>query len=247
MKSWHLITIALCTYILALIATAPATLVDAGLQRASDGKLRLTEAQGTLWSGSGLIEIRDASGRIGLAKLLAWQFRPGSALRARLGYQVEFGQESIPFPVTIFWSRIEFKQADIRLPAAALSIGIPKLAALDLTGDVNLHVTSLSLGRYSVLGNATLQWLTAGSALSPVSPLGNYELRLSGIGHEVHATLHTLQGPLQLDGQGSWASGQNPVFLATAYTPPEFQQQLGPFLRLIAVERAAGRFELQFK
>lgn len=247
MNRWTLIAAGLGAYTLALLVTAPATLLDVGLRLASDGKMRLVEAKGTLWSGSGLIEIHDQGRYTGVAKSMTWRLRKDAALRARFTYEVKFDLENPPFPVTLFWSRIELKNADISLPAAALGIGLAKLGPLGLTGDVNLHIDSLSLGRITTLGSATLQWLMAGSALAPISPLGNYELRLNANGATVQASLHTLQGPLQLDGQGSWSSGRQPVFFATAYTSPELQQRLAPFLRLIAVERDAGRFELQIK
>ena len=234
-------------YALALIATAPATLIDARLQRASDGRLRLAEAHGTLWSGTGQLEIRDARGRSGVAKALAWRLRPGALLRARLVYEIELDQGSRPFPVTIFGSRIELADAHINLPATALGYLVPKLAPLGLTGEVNLQISNLSIGRSATQGSATLQWRNAGSALSPVSPLGEYELRLAGDGPAVRVTLATLQGPLQLDGQGSWGNGRQSVFLATAQMPPQFQQRLAPFLRLIAVERGDGSFELRLK
>ncbi len=48
MKRWSLVAIGLVAYALGVITTAPATLIDAGLQRISHGKLRLVEAQGTL-------------------------------------------------------------------------------------------------------------------------------------------------------------------------------------------------------
>ena len=96
-------------------------------------------------------------------------------------------------------------------------------------------------------GNVTLQWRDAGSVLTPISPLGDYELNLDAEGAAVHVLLRTIQGPLQLDGKGSWANGDNPDFLAIARVPPQHQQQLGPLLRLIAVERSAGSFELQLK
>lgn len=247
MNHWVLFAIGLGAYTLVLIATAPASLVDAGLRRASDGRLRLFEAQGTLWSGSGTLEIRDLDGHSGVAKGLAWRHRMDALLRAQITYDVKFDLGTAPFPVTLSWSGIELMNADLNLPARALGMGIPKLATLGLTGDMNLHIARLSLGRSTTLGSVTLQWLVAGSALSPISPLGDYELRLNGNGATVQATLHTLKGPLQLEGQGSWTSGRNPVFLATAYAPPELQPRLAPFLRLIAVERAAGRFELQLK
>jgi general secretion pathway protein N len=245
MKRWQLIAIGLIIYTVAVIATAPATLIDARLQHASHGRLRLAEAHGTLWSGSGQIEVRDSAGRIGVAKDLAWRFLPESLLRGRLVCEVGLDQSANRFPVTVSLSRIEVANADVSLPATVLGLGLPKLAPLGLTGDVLLHVASLTIERKEMQGNATLLWRDAGSVLTPISPLGDYELRLDGEGATVHAYLRTIQGPLRLEGKGSWANGNNPVFLATAQVAAEHQQQLAPLLRLIAVERGEGNFELR--
>jgi general secretion pathway protein N len=245
MKRRHLIAIGLFVYAVAAIATAPARLVDSGLQRASNGRLRLVEAQGTLWSGSGQIEIRDTGGRTGVAKSLAWRVVPESLLRGRLVCEVQLDQSTKRFPVTISLSRIELANADISLPAAVLGLGVPKLAPLGLTGDVLIHVASLSIARNEMEGNATLQWRAAGSTLTPVSPLGDYEIRLDGEGMMLHAFLRTISGPLRLDGKGSWTHGDSPAFLAMARVLPQHQQQLAPLLRQIAVERGEGSFELQ--
>ncbi len=247
MKRWGLLAIGLGAYALALVIIAPATLIDAGLKRASDGRLRLAEAQGTLWSGSGQIEIRDAGGREGIAKSLAWRISPLSLLRGHLVCEVGLEQATKRFPMTVSLSRIELANAAISLPAAALGLAVPQLAPLELTGEVQLQVSSLSITRDATRGSATLQWRAAGSALSPVSPLGDYELRIKGEGPAVHATLNTLQGPLRLDGKGSWTHGGSPAFLAVARVPPQHQQQLAPLLRLIAVERGDGSFELTLK
>jgi general secretion pathway protein N len=237
--------VGLGAYALALIATAPATLVDAGLQRASEGRLRLAEARGTLWSGSGQFEIRDKAGRSGVTKSVAWRVVPESLLRGHLVCEVGLEQAEKQVPVTLSLSRVELANADINLPAAVLGLGVPKLAPLGLTGDVVIHVATLSIARDAIIGNATLQWRAAGSALSPVSPLGDYEVRLDGEGTTVHAFLRTIEGPLLLDGKGSWAHGGSPAFLAMARVPARHQQQLAPLLRLIAVERGAGNFELR--
>lgn len=234
-------------YALALVATAPATLVDGRLHAASGGRLRLADAHGTLWSGTGQLEIRDARGRRGLGEPVAWRFAPAALLRARFAYEVALASAARPFPVTIFWSRIELADADISLPAAALGHLVPKLATLGLTGELALHVPRLSLGRGATRGSATMQWRGAGSALSPVSPLGDYELRVSGDGPTVRTTLHTLQGPLQLDGQGVWSDRRPPEFVATARLPPDQRQAMAPFLRLITVERGDGSFEFRLQ
>ncbi|MDQ3040447.1 MAG: type II secretion system protein N, partial [Pseudomonadota bacterium] len=94
-------------------------------------------------------------------------------------------------------------------------------------------------------GSATMQWRNAGSALSPVSPLGGYEFRITAEGAAIRTVLHTLQGPLQLDGNGLWVTDGQSGFHTTARMPAELQSQLAPFLRLIAVERGDGSFELQ--
>ena len=247
MSRWQLLGLGLAAYALALIATAPATLIDASLDQASTGALRLAEASGTLWSGSGQIEMRDASRRTGIAKNIVWRLRPAYLLRGELRYEVALDNAPKRFPLTVSLSRIEVADADINLPAAALGLGVPKLAALGLTGDMLLHIARLAFARGSVRGNATLQWHGAGSAFTKVSPLGDYELRLEGDGATVQASLRTLQGPLQLDGHGSWASGRNPVFQGSARVPPQQMQQLAPLLRMIAIERGEGRFELLLK
>jgi general secretion pathway protein N len=227
-----------------LVALAPATLIDARLERASHGSLRLAEAQGTLWSGSGWIEIRDAQGRAGVAKRLAWRVLPASLLRGRLTAEVRLELAAKPFPISVSLSGIEIADAAIDLPAAALGMGMPKLAPFRLTGEVRVNIPQLAFALRGMDGNATLQWRAAGSALTPVSPLGEYEVRFKAVGPAVHAELRTLAGPLQLEGTGTWSNGERPSFLATADVPAQHQEQLAPLLRLVAIERSAGRFEL---
>jgi len=246
MKRWPLVASGFSIYIIALFVTAPATLIDILLKNISNSQVHLAEAQGTLWSGKGQIEILDASGHAALAKTVAWRFQAKELLRAHLVYEVNFNQDSYkPFPLTLAWSRIELENIEFNLPAEIVGLGLPKIAALGLTGDVFIHVLKLSINGNKKQGIARLQWRHAGSTLTPVSPLGDYELYIEEAGSATHSTLRTLQGPLQLDGKGSWGDGQASGFLATARIAPAFQQQLVPFLRLIAVEHEDGSFALQ--
>lgn len=247
MSRWRLIGLGLGAYAIGLIATAPASLIDSGLQRATENRLRLTDARGTLWSGTGQLEMRDWMQRTAVAKSIAWQVLPAYFLRGQFRCEVQLDHAAKHFPVTVSLAQIEVADADINLPAAALGLAEPKLAPLGLSGDVLLHVARLSLAPGAIQGNATLQWRGAGSAFTRVSPLGDYELRLEGEGAAARATLRTLQGPLQLDGQGSWKSGANPTFRGSARIAPEQRPQLAPLMRMIAVERGEGDFELELK
>ncbi|MCX7142768.1 MAG: type II secretion system protein N [Proteobacteria bacterium] len=247
MKRWQLVALALGAYAIGIIAMAPASLIDAGLEQATQGRLRLSDSRGTLWSGNGQLEMRDRFQRTAVARSVAWRVLPLYFLRGQLRCEVALDQAIKPFPVTVSPMQIEVADADINLPASTLGVGEPKLAPLGLTGDVLLHVTRLAIGRASIDGDAVLQWRGAGSSFTRVSPLGDYELRFDGAGTTVRATLRTLQGPLQLDGQGSWTSGSRPAFLGSARIAPEQQQQLSPLMRMIAAERGDGSFELQLK
>lgn len=247
MRRGGFIALGVGAYALGLLLSAPATLIDARLERFAEGRVRLSAARGTVWSGSAQLEIRDPARRTAVAKRVGWRLRPYALLRGALHYDIRFEDAAAHFPMKISRSRIEVADADVRLPAASLGHGAPKLAALELQGDVALHVTRLVFERNGVHGNASLQWRSAGSAFTPVSPLGDYELSLVGTGPEIRGSLRTLQGPLQLDGQGSWKNGANPVFEGTARVPLRYREQLANLLRLIAVERGDGTYALQLK
>jgi len=244
-RHWPALAAGAGLYALALMLLAPATLADAALKTASDGRARLAEAQGTLWSGNARLEIRDPLGRNTVAERIAWRFLAGEMLRARLAYEIVLGPAARAFPVAISWSGLAIANADIVLPATVLGLGVPGLGALELAGEVQLQVPKLAIARGDIRGSAMLLWREAGSGFSPVSPLGDYELRLDGEGPAVRARLRTVRGPLQLDGQGSWSQGGKPALLVTAQVPPDLQPQLSPLLRLIATEQGAGRFGLQ--
>lgn len=247
MSRWRLASLGLGIYALGLVAMAPASLIDSGLQQASKGRLRLADARGTLWSGTGQLEARDWLEQTAIARSVAWRVRPVYFLRGQLRAEVALDQAAKPFPLTLSLSQIEVAEVDLNLPAAALGLGEPKLAPLGLTGDALLRVTRLVLGRDNIEGSAVLQWRGAGSAYTRISPLGDYELRFDAEGGTVRASLRTLQGPLQLSGQGSWTRGSKPAFQGTARIAPEQRQQLAPLMRMIAVDRGEGNFDLQLK
>jgi general secretion pathway protein N len=259
MKHRTLVASGLVIYLLGLLATAPPTLIDAALERVSDGKVRLAEATGSLWSGAGQVEMRNAGGHSALSQRLVWRLLPESLLRGHLIAEIQIDQAIRPFPLTLTLSptRIELANVDISMPATDLGVFVARLAPLGLSGDIAVHIGNLSIEREQVFGRVTLQLRNAGSPLSPVAPLGDYEFNFDGEGSTVRVLLRTMRGPLQLDGNGSWAtggsgssgdnvkSGENAGFHATAHVPARHEQQLAPLLRLIAQERGAGSFELE--
>jgi len=244
MNRWILIAGGLVLYVLTIIATAPATLIDTALRRIDHGNLRLAEAQGTLWSGSGQFELRATDGRSGVAKFLSWRVLPVSLLSGHINVKVQIAHNTQPFIATIAMSGISLANADIEFPAIALGLGVRRLAPLRLTGNMMLHVTEFSFGRRWRQGQLTLLWRNAGTMLASTVPLGDYELSFESNGETEQVNLRTIKGSLQLDGNGSWRHGSDPDVLITAQVPDLLRPQLGPLLRLISTERTPGHFQL---
>lgn len=242
-----LVAAALACYALGLLLMAPATLVDRALARAGTGQLRVVEARGSLWSGHGLLELRDHQQRTRAALPLTWQLRPLRLLRGQLAADVRIGSSTPPFLVVAAPGQLAITDLLVELPAAALAVAEPRLAPLGLDGQLRLQSARLVRDSGGLTGTATVQWQGAASAYAPVAPLGDYSLQLSAEGETLRATLVTLQGPLQLDGSGSWTARGPAEFQGSARVPPPYQAQLAPLLRMIAVERGEGRYDLQLR
>lgn len=225
----------------------PAVVLDPLARHLCNDQCHLVNASGTVWSGSGQVEIRDASGHFDLAQNLMWTLQPASLLAGHLVFAVESGHGTPPFLVTIGPRNITAANVDVALSAHVLGLMAPRLAPLGLTGDVRVHADKLMLAHGELTGEAILYWRSAGSMLTTVRPLGEYELRINAGDGTTHASLQTLTGPVQLDGDGSWKQGDAPAFAANAQIPPEQREQLTPLLRLIAIDQGSGRFTLQIR
>jgi general secretion pathway protein N len=236
------VALAVAAYSLALIVIAPATLLDAAVRHASDGMLRVAEARGSIWSGSGELELIDARRRTGIAKTVRWHLLPGALWRGSVAYEVQLADAAIPASVSVSPSRVEIAHASIQLPANAIVIAAPRLAVAQLGGDLSIDAARVVADGNSLRGSATLRWRNARSALTAVSPLGAYELRAESDEAGLHATLVTLEGPLELKGEGAWRRGAPPAFAVIARVAPPHVDAIAPVLRLIASESTDGTF-----
>jgi general secretion pathway protein N len=234
-------------YSLVLVFTAPATLVDAAVRRASDGMLRVAEAQGSIWSGAGQLELLDKQRHTGIAKGVSWHLLPGSLWGGRPVYEIQLADAATPARMTMSPSRVDLANVVVELPAGAIVLATPKLMPAQLTGDMSISASDVAIDRNGVRGSVTLRWHNAGSALTPVAPLGEYELQIVSEPTGTHATLRTLKGPLELTGEGSWLRPNPPVFSTMARVPPQYLEQIAPVLRLIGSEIGNGTFRLALR
>ncbi|OXH86864.1 general secretion pathway protein GspN, partial [Burkholderia multivorans] len=114
---------------------------------------------------------------------------------------------------------------------------------LDLQGDVRLGWTDWRLIGRNAFGQLTVTIDGMSSRVSRVKPLGSYRAVLQAKGTGADLDLTTTQGPLFLDGHGTFGPGSG-AFRGTAHAAPEQQANLAGLLNLLGRPIGNGQVSL---
>lgn len=204
-----------------VVAQAPAQWLADGLRQATDARLLLAEARGSLWNGSAVLVLTGGTGSRDAAVLpgrLHWQLRPswsGLNLTAqqacclpgdlRLQWQPAWGGYTVTLGDGTSGAAKPPGTAVPAVPAPARPIGHWPAAwlsglgtpwnTLQLGGQLQLASPGLRLqsvaGRLRLDGSLTLALHSVSSRLSTLPTLGSYRLLVQGAGSSGEAT--TLQ------------------------------------------------------
>jgi len=230
-----------------LLWTAPATLLDAAMNKMSSGRMRVASVSGSLWSGSGQLEIRNSAGAAVFASKLDWRLNKFRLLRGQLSVSYHAFNHPVAGTVQLGLNSLRFSDIHADLPAAAMTALIPAAQGYGLGGSLNLSSESVNFTRTTTVGNVVLRWQNASSSLAPVAPLGSYHLHLVGnpAPLQFNGVLTTLRGPVQLDGSSTLGITQRTPMQLIALLPDSEYAELAPFLRLIGIESAGKRFLIE--
>jgi general secretion pathway protein N len=193
----------------------PAAWLGPMVERQTGGRLTLGDAQGTLWRGSAFVG--GAAGEGGaVTPLLPGRFS------WRLSPLVLFGQVSMdlansqalaqPVRVSGSWSQWQVSAGELLLPAEGLAgLGAP-LNTLAPSGVIKLSWNLLDIARQgqtvAVQGRTVLSLTDMGSRMSPIKPLGSYEVAMDWRGQRADLALRTVRGALLLSGSGNLENGR---------------------------------------
>jgi len=233
--------------ILAVVATVlaflPAAWLGPVVERQTGGRLTLGDAQGTLWRGSAFIGGAPGPGG-SVTPLLpgrfAWTLSPLVVL-GQVSMSLENAQAlANPVRVEGSWSQWQVNAGELLLPAEGLSgLGAP-LNTLAPSGRIRLSWNTLDLLRQqnavTVQGRTVLSMSDMGSRMSPIKPLGSYEMIMDWRGPQADLTLRTVRGALLLSGQGVLQNGRL-RFSGQASAADGYEDQLGTMLNLLGQRR----------
>ncbi|MGE0806932.1 MAG: type II secretion system protein N [Burkholderiaceae bacterium] len=232
-----------------LLLTAPASFVDLGLVRATDGRIRLAESDGTIWRGSGRLVLADVTDQsaerrsvagVAVPGRVAWDVRLLPLLLGQVDAAIRIDGMAQPVRVQGSYDEMRIGGGALALPSVDLSrLGSP-WNTLRPSGALSLQWENLTLRGGALEGRARIELRDAASAMTPVKPLGSYRVDVIGRGRQADLGIQTLAGPLQLQGSGSFNTQGGLRFTAEASVDGDDQARLQSFLGLIG-RREGGR------
>lgn len=238
---------ALAGLLLATVLLAPARWLAALVQQASGEQVMLLAPQGSVWQGSAQLVLSGGSGSrnaMALPGRLAWRLRP-----AWRGASLELSadcctRQPLDLQLTpLGWSsaRLTLSDSQSQWPASLLSgLGTP-WNTVQAQGLLAASTEDFSLkwaqGKLSLTGRLQIDATRISSRLSTLQPMGSYRVTLQG-GATPTLALDTLEGRLQLSGQGQWV-GQRLRFTGAASAAPESVEALTNLLNIIGRRNGA--------
>jgi general secretion pathway protein N len=224
---------------LTILAFLPAAWLGPMVERQTGGRLTLGDAQGTLWRGSAFVGGAAGSGGA-VTPLLPGRFNWRLSPLLLLG-QVNMdlaNDQALAQPVRITGglSQWQVSAGQLLLPAEGLSgLGAP-LNTLALTGTIRLSWNLLDIARQgnavAVNGRTVLALTDMGSRMSPIKPLGSYEMTMDWRGQRADVDLRTVRGALLLTGTGGLENGRL-HFSGQASAGDGYEETLGNLLNLL--------------
>ena len=252
---WRAATVAaLIGLLLAAMLFAPARWLGMALDTASGGRVGLINPRGTVWAGQADLLLSGGAGSRDQAVLpqgIRWRLLPtwaqGPALRLALHLPccAPDGLHSWLRPLAggLEWT-LDASQS--RWPTAVLAgLGTP-WNTLMLDGDLRLQSPGLRArwvqGRLQLDGSLQADATALSSRLSTLAPLGSYRLTLTATdGTDARLSLTTLDGALQLQGEGQWVGGRL-RFNGEAQASEEHEATLSNLLNIVG--KRSGRRSL---
>jgi general secretion pathway protein N len=242
----YLVLFAAVFYVCLLLIMAPASLLDLTIQRVSNGRLSLSNSQGTIWHGSATPTLHTGKDSTIALHTLHWTIRPQALLLGQLKVYTNWDDMPSATPMTLTLTRKTASLTNLLLPlpAEVISELSPFLKPAQFSGNLALESPQLIYTGNHLLGNVTARWNQAGSAMSAVHPLGDYQINIVAAQDSLRAALTTRNGALLLDGQGSWSPTQKFHFNGTARATPAAQPMLSELLHHLGPEAAPGVYQI---
>ena len=182
----------------AVIAFAPAAVLDRPLAARTADRLRLIEASGFWWKGRGAIATADGAARVPLA----WRIEPASLARGALAIRlVEDGGATPIGTITVQRGDVVVRALHLWMPAALIGAFDPRLRYVALGGGVTVDAPSFTARGTAYSGTLDATWHDARVAVGDaVLSLGAVSLAAVPAAEGLTGTIGNTGGEVTIDG-----------------------------------------------
>jgi len=233
----------LLTASIALIAFAPATWLDRRVGEATGGRLRLSDAEGTVWRGRGAIVDAHGTWRIPIA----WRIAPTALLRGAVDIELESFESDAPRGrITLEDAGVDLRNLRFDIPAAALRSLSNVPLPLEPGGELVFDAAAFRYRPNQADGALDMRWerarlATAGSALD----LGTVTAHVAPQGAALVGTIANAGGQARIDGDATFSA--NGVSLRATIAPgPGVPADIARLLAAIGSTDANGAVHVQW-
>jgi general secretion pathway protein N len=226
-----------------LIVTAPAALLDTRVSALSAGQLRLVNAAGTIWNGSGELLLLPAGAR----QFVRWQLAAWPLLRGEIRAAIARDPEGTSTATVVYsHNRLELRALEVALPIESV-LPLFTRFKLPLGGTVQLQVDHLLWLGDSLDAQLTAQWRDASVSGLQRLALGDLRCDLSGRGNELSGPVRNTGGDVEVTGQVKVAAaGASSVEVVVRPRGGEHADAVNATLSLLGVPDPQGAYHLRW-
>jgi general secretion pathway protein N len=213
----------------ALAVFAPAALLDARLDAATQGRLRLAETSGTVWTGRGVATNAQRTWSLPLG----WKVDPLRLVRGDVGVTLQPADAGDLPRGDIRWrdAKLALDGVAFTLPATVLGSATGAGNAVAFGGYLAFDAPHLSWSANGGDGAATVRWSGARvSGMAGALALGTVSANLAPRNGRIEGRVENRGGDVRIDGQFAWSLAGIEVdatLAALPSTPPAIVRALG--------------------
>ena len=235
-KKYYISFLFTIIFLVTLIRNVPTWILGNAISHYSAEKVKLYNQTGTFWKGSGLLVANDPhTSHSAPLLLIDWKIKLG--LKKFIDINFTIGDSPIAE------AYIDSKGANLDNLNLSLSLSqVSQLSGvikdLGLSGNMHLATNHLLIGK-TFTGNFNIDFTDISSSLSPVNPLGNYQIGLDAAtgGIIVHTNGNST---LILDGSGNINS-----LTLNAKITPDKKDKMKQFVTVMGIPKPDGSYEMK--
>ena len=235
-------------YLVFLVLATPASFIAARARAAAPGRIEMSEATGSLWSGSARARIAAPGGHL-IFDRIEWRLAPDRLIAGRIAFDIKAAGHGIVGHGQLArgFTRWELRDVEATGEVDSLVPLAPLAATWRPEGTIEISTPSLDWNDNDARGDLRAEWKNAALSISEVRPLGTYRLDAHAEGGPAQLTIATTGGALRITGQGTFTPPSSLKVSGEARAEGAQAKALDPLLDLMGPRRPDGARALEIR